>query len=245
MTSFTDRAYTARVHALRDLEPSARAAMERLYLAHYDATSPAVFRHDLAEKDEALVVRHGEVIVGFTTLATYPFVWENRTIRVVFSGDTVVDRRHWGQQALGRAWIARVGRLSREFPDSPLRWFLLVKGHRTYRYLPGNFSRFFPHWEREEPALSGLARALARDRFGEYFREKDGLVVFPASRGQLKSDIAEPDAREREKPPVRFFLERNPGFRQGHEMVCVCPLEAANFRPAGRRMFLESFRDPG
>jgi hypothetical protein len=36
---------------------------------------------------------------------------------------------------------------------------------------------------------------------------------------------------------VKFFLERNPQFAQGHELVCLCEIEEANMKPMTKRIF--------
>src|SRR4030095_16178745 len=79
--------------------------------------------------------------------------WRETPIRVLYSGDTVVDREHWGQQALSFAWVRHLGVLAQRFPRERLVWFLLVKGHRTYRYLHVFARTFFPG---QEPAHSDL-----------------------------------------------------------------------------------------
>ena len=49
--------------------------------------------------------------------------------------------------------------------------------------------------------------------------------------------MAEPRPEELARAPVRFFLERNPGFRAGHELVCLCDMEPANMKPLTLRLF--------
>ena len=37
-------------------------------------------------------------------------------------------------------------------------------------------------------------------------------------------------------PHIAFFLERNPGFVRGDELVCLTRIDEQNLTPAGRRM---------
>lgn len=235
-------AYTLSSHAIADVPEALRLEMQALYLAYYDASSAELFQADLAEKDEALLLYFGGSLVGFSMLSLYPFDWNGQRVRVLYSGDTVVAREHWGQQQLGLGWLARAGSLWREEPQTPLYWFLLVKGHRTYRYLPAFACHYFPHWQQPAPDLQALAQSLAQSRFGEHYKE-EGVVAFAQSRGQLKAEIADPVGHELEKPAVRYFLERNPGYRDGHELVCLCRLEPDNLRSFGRRAFLQGMSD--
>lgn len=212
-------------------------AMQDLYLAHYCETSPAIFRADLAAKHDVLLLWHAGALVGFTTWRLDACMHEGRVIRVLYSGDTVVHRAHWGQQALAFAWIRRMGELARE-GAAPLYWLLLVKGHRTYKYLSVFALRFFPHWQQAEPELETLAAHLARTRFGDEYLPGAGIVRFASPRGQLRPEIALPSAAECAKAATRHFLARNPGYAQGDELVCLCELAAHNMRPLARRLFL-------
>jgi hypothetical protein len=228
-------AYFKTIVALTDDE---RRAMASLYLAHYDGSNENLFFADLKSKTEALIVQRQNVLVGFTTLQVYEHVWERRLIRVVYSGDTVVDRAHWGQQALAFAWITRMGELQSKKPYLPMYWFLIVKGHRTFRYLPTFSKSFYPHWSLDRSNLKPLADALAREKFGDDYNSTTGVVEFPESKGHLKTDIAFPAETEKKKDAVKYFLERNPNYLRGHELVCLCELTEENLKPLAKRLFL-------
>jgi len=228
---------TARFVPVSALDRDTRQRMCALYLANYDGSSAALFHHDLDGKEEALLVEHGGRLVGFTTLRLFDHDWCGRRLRIVYSGDTVVERAHWGQQALAFAWIRRMGAIKRACPDQPLYWLLLVKGHRTYRYLPAFARDFYPHWNAPHDELKPLVDALATRMFAPDYNPASGLIEFPTSHGHLKADLAQPDPDELERESVRYFLARNPGYTRGHEMVCLCALERDNLKPLTRRLF--------
>ncbi len=229
--------YAARFAPVSALDPETRQRMCELYLAHYDGSSAALFHHDLDGKEEALLLLHDAQLVGFTTLRVFEHDWCDQRLRIVYSGDTVVDRAHWGQQALAFAWIRHMGAIKRAHPDQPLYWLLLVKGHRTYRYLPAFAHRFYPHWRDPAAELKPLVDALATRLFGADYRPASGLIEFASSHGHLKAALARPDPDELERDSVRYFLARNPGYTRGHEMVCLCALEPDNLKPLTRRLF--------
>lgn len=233
-----DDVYSTRFVPVATLDDSTRHRMARIYLASYDGSSQAVFFGDLATKGEVLLVHAADELIGFTTIRVFEREWQGRPIRVVYSGDTVVERAHWGQQSLAFAWIARMGALKRERPRTPLYWFLLVKGHRTFRYLPVFGNSFYPHWSEDRSDLKPLADALALDMFPDDYNPATGVVEFGASRGHLKPHIASPTAAQLKRAGVRFFLARNPGFQRGHELVCLCEIEEHNMKP----MTLDVFR---
>jgi hypothetical protein len=51
------------------------------------------------------------------------------------------------------------------------------------------------------------------------------VVTFPRSLGQVKAGLAEIEERELAHPRIRFFQERNPGWRQGEELMCVARMD--------------------
>jgi hypothetical protein len=214
--------------------------MAALYFAYYEGTDENQFLTDLDNKTEALLVYHAGSLVGFTTLQYYLPTWQGGPIRVVYSGDTIVDRAHWGQQALAYTWIAHMGEIMRQTPDLPMYWFLIVKGHRTYRYLPAFGKSFYPHWTIDRSDLKPLADALAREKFGDDYNPRTGVVEFSRSRGHLKQEIALPTPEECGKPAVRYFLQRNPDYRRGHELVCLCEISEQNMKPLTRRIFSQA-----
>jgi len=225
-----------------EMSESLRREMASLYLSTYDGTDEALFLHDLAKKDEALLVYDGGQLVGFTTLMVFEREWDGERIRVVYSGDTVIDRAHWGQQALAFDWISRMGALERERPWQRLYWLLLVKGHRTFRYLPLFAKSFHPHWSAGRVDLQPLADALAGEMFPDDYNPATGVVEFRQSRGHLKPDIAAPSPGDLHREEVRFFLQRNPGFQRGHELVCLCEMKTHNMKPLTLRLF-EKYAD--
>ena len=229
--------YQTTITQVPNLSAATIGEMSRIYLDHYDGSDEARFQSDLAEKSEALLVRQGGRLVGFTLYLIYHESWQGRPIRVIYSGDTIVERAHWGQQALAFSWIGRAGQIKSETPEIPLFWFLIVKGHRTYRYLQ-TFSRVFhPHWSLSTQTLKPLADWLAQKRFGSAYDPEQGVIHFPESRGHLKPEYAHPTAREESKEAVRFFLRQNPGYLRGDEMVCLCELSQDNLKPLASRLF--------
>jgi hypothetical protein len=235
--SCSTESYQATFKRIFDLTDQDRRTMADLYLSYYDGTSESLFLTDLANKTEVLLVYCDDVLVGFTTVAFYERRWNNQPILVVFSGDTIVDQAHWRQHALAFAWIARMGSLQQENPRRLVYWFLIVKGHRTYKYLPAFCNSFYPHWAIDRSDLKLLADVLARERFGDAYNPVSGVVEFPESKGHLKPHIAFPTDRDKTKQAVRFFLEKNPEYLRGHELVCLSEIAPANLKPLARRIY--------
>ena len=223
------------------LDAPQREAMYALYVRYYDAVSRERFLADLADKRYTVLLHdQAGVLQGFSTLAEYPREFDGGTIGVLFSGDTVVDARHWGQQALTFAWLRLAGRLKARAPERPLYWFLISKGHRTYRFLTAFAREFWPAFNRPTPPrMQALMNALARERFGDDFDAAAGVIRFAESRGHLRAPFAKVSEAHRRLPEVAFFLARNPGYARGDELVCLCELAAEKLRPLARRIFCD------
>ncbi len=231
---------TPQIQRVNSLDESAQREMFALFEHYYADTQFARFAADLAEKDFVLLLRdEAGGLQGFSTLAVYARTFAGRRVRVLFSGDTVVDENHWGQQALAFAWLRLAGDLKAEHPDQALYWLLISKGHRTYRYLSAFSREYFPAPDQITPQpMAELMEFLARDRFGAAYDTAAGVLRFPQSQGHLRDTFAQiPDAHLR-LPAVEFFLARNPGYVHGDELVCLCELSADNLQPIARRAFL-------
>jgi hypothetical protein len=238
---------SAEVERLSALGRRTIREMYALYAGYYDATSPALFETDLAGKDFVVVLRdEAGAVVGFSTLAVIDAEIDGRRLRAIYSGDTIIDRAHWGTQALAFTWLRFAGTVQAQAPDCPLYWFLIVKGHRTYRYLSAFSIDFYPHWQTPtpEPARAVMA-ALARRRFGDAYDSVRGVLSFSQSRGHLKPVWAAVDEDEAARPDVAFFLRSNPGYVHGDELVCLTELSPENLRPLARRVFVQGARLQG
>lgn len=232
--------YTHSIILTKNLSEQTIQAMASLYQEYFDGSSEVIFRQDLADKDEVILLYHQKQLVGFTALKVFDFDWQGKLNRIVYSGDTIVAFNHWGQQRLAFAWIAHVGQIRRRNPTLPLYWFLLVKGHRTFKYLAVFAKSFFPHWDYQRDDLKDLADQLALIRFGYNYDPASGLVRFPESRGHLKPEIADASPRELNKIATQFFFQKNPHYHLGHELVCLCELELANMKALVARVFYQT-----
>ena len=237
-----ERQLNARVVPVADLSEREVGEMFSVHRRLYERVSEREFRRDLEEKDCVLLLRDdgGGEIRGFTTVLLLDVEVGGEPLRAVFSGDTGIDPSFWGGQALVRAWAHLMGELLGQHADRRLFWFLISKGYRTYLYLPLFFHAFYPRAGTLTPPFEqALLLALGRRKYPHDFNPETGVVEFARSHGHLTAELAEVSAHRRRHPHVRFFLERNPGYAQGHELVCAAELSAANMKGLARRMLLE------
>lgn len=213
-----------------------------LYAAYYMESSPERFVADLAAKDYVIELMEGGALRGFSTLALIEFRAAGAARRAIYSGDTIIEHRFWGEQALATAFCRFAGATKAVDPVTPLYWFLITKGHRTYRYLSAFSREYHPNPAGPmTPLAAECISVLARAKFGAAWRPQSGIVRFERSQGQLRPEWTVPRPTLMLRPEVRYFLERNPGHASGDELCCLAELAAPNLRSYARRAFLEGY----
>ena len=209
-----------------------------IFSRHYRRVDPRVFEQDLQEKDWVLVLRDAAGAVrGFTTMMMFDVGCPGGRVRALFNGNTIIERDYWGDQELVRTWCAFTASLKRQEPDVPLYWYLIVSGFRTYLFLPLFFREFYPCHNRETPAeVVDLIDHLGALKFPDEYR--DGVVHVSEPRECLRSTLAVPGERRLRSPHVRHFLELNPDYLRGDELVCLAEFSLANTKRTARDALL-------
>lgn len=234
---------TTRTLTAAGLPENTLAALYDLYAAYYGGTSFTLFRRDLADKDHVLLLEDAEHrIRGFSTLKIIRDHHQGRPVCVLFSGDTIIDHRYWGEQTLPLAWCRLAGQIQAQHPGIPLYWLLIVKGDRTYRYLNA-FSRDY-HPNRRHPTppdVQAFIDRLAHARFGSAYHVHSGLVCHAETQGYLKAEWHTPPAAR--NPEAQYFHTRNPGAAHGDELVCLTRLTPENLRSFALRGFEQGLAD--
>ena len=199
-------------------------AMEHLYREFYVGADEPDFCRDLAEKDYAILLR-GTDVCGFSTMKLVKVVG----MRVLFSGDTVVETSQRGQWGLAGGFGHVIKFVEGLFPGETAYWFLISKGARTYRFLPTFFRRYVPG----PVADANLSARLARVASALYPREYNpatGVLHFMGKKDRLRGDVLRMDAES-----VRFRA-LNPGWMNGDELCCLAPLATDNLNRLGLRV---------
>ena len=229
-----------------DLSEGMISRMHELMETCYDHVSSDRFREDLARKDWILVLPDPTGnIQGFSTLALNPCGLEESGYDILYSGDTVIHPEYWGGQSLVRGFFDTAGSILSS-RGKPLFWYLLSKGHRTYMYLPLFFKRYFPAVEQAREFIPGssLATFCSERLFPESWKPDRGVIHFSERHGQVNKALAEDTRNRAGHPQVDFFMERNPGFAEGDELVCVTELSPENLRRRTRAMMEAGMQRP-
>lgn len=220
-----------RLVAPRDLDEREIQQMFQLMLAHYDQVAEAVFRRDLMEKTWVIVLETDR-IVGFSTQKILAFGED----RAVFSGDTIIAREHWGSQHLSQAFARHFF----DMAERPLYWFLISKGFKTYKYLPTFFKDFYPRYDRPTPAKwKQLIDQLGEMLYPNEYDPMTGVIRYHGAKDRLKDELQDLSVRAND-PHYDFFIQANPGYRQGNDLACLTLLERDNLKPGRERLLFGS-----
>lgn len=228
-----------RIEEVARLSGAVRDRMFALMDAHFMRVTRESFDRDLADKSWSILLEESGTgkLVGFSTLRRLDGEVDGRAYRAIYSGDTIVDRAHWGDTELGRVWIGFLCDVAREQAPVPTYWFLTSMGHRTYRVLPLFFQRYHPSPEGATPAFDrAVLDQLARQRFGDAYDARSGVIRFDPPRECLRPEIAELSGNQERNAAVQFFVERNPGHAKGDELACLARVEPENLTRFARKL---------
>jgi hypothetical protein len=222
-----------------DLTRRERTEMFLLMQKYYLGVSLEKFEQDLSEKSHVMILRDRACrgcIVGFSTLMGLDINICGHTVKAVFSGDTVVEKRY--RCSLGFAYEITRYLFGLAQSCSPQLFYVLIcKGWRTYRILPFLFRQFSPRFDQP----TNVSHQKVMDAFGaqrypdEYCAEK-GLVIFNGEAQRIRPDSAEAIDPLRTDQHINFFAEKNPHHLRGDELVCVAPVASWNFTDAFHKL---------
>jgi hypothetical protein len=243
MTSTASTArLTGRFIARADVDHALGTAMFTLLRTHFSGVDVETFEADLLDKNWVILLEdEAGVLRGFSTLLVYVDHTLGRPVTVVYSGDTIVARDWWGSSALPVTWIRAVQQIVPRYGNQEVFWLLITSGFRTYRFLPVFFREFFPRCDGRSFGEPEVAR-LARARFGSAYCEESGVVRLKRPQVLVPELVDVPERRMLD-PHIAFFLQRNPGYVRGDELVCITRICEDNLTPAGRRM-AKGFHQP-
>jgi hypothetical protein len=195
------------------------------------------FIRDFQEKDAVMILRkehrEGE-IVGWSTLMVLPIVLPGEEVKGVFSGDTVVLPEYRSSIGLGVELVQYFLQTYELFPRHKVYYILISKGWRTYRIMPFFFKEFAPRHDRPTSPYDKMIRdAFGKKKYPHHYHPETGVITFSFQRVRPESIDAAPTHRDKH---AAFFLCCNPGYLDGHELVCVARIAPDNFTNGVRRL---------
>lgn len=221
------------------LSDSVKKTMLSLMKENYDNVDPKKFYEDLHKKDGIIALSYQDKLCGFSSYKLLETVFQGKICYAIFSGDTTVKRTQWGQSALFKAFIYLMKYFLNK-KKTPIYWFLLSKGFRTYQILPLYFKKYYPSVLFETPDYEkGLLDQLALSVFGNFYYPKETLVRLQPPADRLKNDLASVPDHKKKNMHVKFFLDINPEYYKGDELTCLTKVDSDNFT----RLTMKYLRD--
>jgi hypothetical protein len=212
-----------------ELDEPTRRGMFDVMCRNYGGVAFEQFGHDLDAKQFVMIGYYRDQPGGFTTGRCFEHQWGEFSATILFSGDTIIDEPYRGNPVWAMMWLRHAMEIA-DACDGPCWWMLTTKGQLTYRFLPVWFKEFYPRCDEATPSdvvalLDSLGQAYGGARYGA----ERNVVRHPDGQ-HLRDGVGAPSDRSERNAHVVFFLERNPGWQRGDELVCLAPLAWDNLR---------------
>ena len=226
---------TSKVVKVEEIDENTLESMYHLMDATYLGTSLAKIKRDLSNKQYALLLYDNQnMLKGFTTMQLFDSVFRGKTVKIIYSGDTVIDENSRGEIELMRSWWQFSYMVQQEYKGMDVYWMLISKGWRTYKFFPLFLQEFYPARQKETPPdFKDFIERLGRFKFPEEY--SNGIVI-PHAPDCLKNADHDVPEHKTDDPDIQFFLKANPNFKYGHELVCVARLAPDNLTRTGLRL---------
>jgi hypothetical protein len=229
---------TGRTVKISALTPTMRKQMFAIMNDYYAGMAEDSFQKDLDGKNHVILMETKTELVGFSTVRCTEMTVEGRKVIGVFSGDTILKQEYWGSSALGNCFIGYLWMLKLKNPLTPVYWFLISKGYKTYLLMANNFPASYPRPEKQTPLFeSALRDHYYSENFGTQYDAKTGVITFNTEdKCRLKQFVAPITSDMRERyPRLQFFEKVNPGWATGLELACIARFDilTAIFLPIG------------
>lgn len=224
----------ASIISVSDILFKDKLMMFSLMRRYYENVSKKQFLSDLEKKDCVIMIKEkkSSALCGFSTQVLLRRNIKNQDVRIVFSGDTVIDKKHRNSLVLPLTFGKMMLSILKEEPGTPLYWLLTTKGYKTYRYLPVFFKDYFPSPSKklssfEKSILTMMGKELLEEKFDAkhwILRAKDGAQ-------RLKPGVADITENRRKKQEIAYFEKMNPNHAQGDDLICLARFSEQNLKP--------------
>jgi hypothetical protein len=220
-------AETVRIDRLTEKD---RQVMFGVFSKYYNNVEIDQFESDLLKKDVVFLLKDSQdrQIKGFSTLVRLECLVEDKIVRGMFSGDTIIEKEYWGQGTLGIAFLIYLFKEKLKRPFKPLYWFLISKGYKTYLLMANNFSGHYPRHEKDTPTFEKkVIDIFSETLYPDSYDAAKGVISFSkvVDKDCLKQEIT-PISKELllKNRRIKFFAETNPAWEQGSELACIAEM---------------------
>jgi len=214
------------------ISPQDKASMFSLMNDYYENVSREQFLSDLEKKDCVITIKEQGLLCGFSTQVLLHRTVGDKNIRILFSGDTVIDKNHRNSLVLPLAWGKMMLSLLKDQPNIPLYWLLTTKGYKTYRYLPVFFKDYFPSPTKELSDFeANILSYIGKELFNGKFDGNRWIIHAKEKDQRLRPGVADITEAKRNKEEIVYFEKMNPNYPLGDELVCLAQFNEQNLKP--------------
>ena len=208
--------------------------MHNLFCKYFDNASADKFERDLKEKEWVILLtdKKSGRIQGFSTQMVVDVIVDGLPVKIVFSGDTIIDKEYWGEPTLAKAWLNFFYSLANNSGNKiKLYWFLITMGYKTYRFLPVYFKQFYPCVDKETPLFEKrVIDTIALSKFPNEHNQATGVIKNLSGREILRAGVADINPVKFSNPHVRYFVNNNPEYMKGDELACLALIDKENLK---------------
>jgi len=217
---------------------------------HYENMKKDKFLKDLYDKNDIFLLFENDELKGFSTIKKMELNIENEKETVngkivgFFSGDTIIEKGFsWGIE-FQKEWIKYCLLESEKNMKNGVKtyWFLISKGIKTYMYLPTYFKKFCPKADYTENEMEKKIKDIYAEKiYGNRYNKENGIVKNDGTNDFLRENVVVLSEKQLRNKNVQFFLEKNPSYQKGDELVCLAEISFENLTNLGKRVLKEIF----
>lgn len=206
--------------------------MHSVFIQYYHNADLQTFVTDMGKKTGVFLIQEKDSskIVGFSTWTEVDLTERGTPSLGVFSGDTIIEKKYWGNSALQKAFAKQLLKTKIKNPKTPVYWLLISKGYKTYLLLTNNFPKHYPSYESNNIKLESVVDNYCKKLYPDSYNTEDRLLNFGDSYQYLKDDVAQiTDEMTNQNPNIRHFTKLNPSWDRGIELPCAGEVSAKFF----------------
>lgn len=208
------------------ISQSRKVFLYGIFSKYYQNVSLEKFIKDFNEKKHLIIFhrKSDKSIMGFATVTFFDLEIDSRNVRVVYSGDVVLEKEYWGLKVFQQAYMLYFIYI-RAKSLKPVYWYLMSQSYKTYLMMANRFPDFFPNYKKDYPSFEKkIVDQISFQRFGESYHQESTTVDLKKENYTLVNNIGYINPSLLSNPHIAFFQKKNPNHEKGIELVCLAKI---------------------